>query len=309
MPITIPHPTIKEWLATLDRRGKSRSTRETYRRGVTHFVRWSEQSYGQAFEPAEIIPRDVEEWVAFQQRIEKAAANTVNSRIVSITQYFGWLLKRGLIRQDPTAEVSTKQPKRHKPKALEKEEARLLLRHISKTGHLRDLAIAECLLGAGLRVQELLDLQLGDITLAPRSGQLVVRRGKGALHRVIPLTAKVRRALKAYIEKDAYLAAYREDHPKLKDKTPLWIGERGPLTDRSGIFQMLRKYARLAGLDETKISPHVLRHTFATRYLNRHPGDLRSLAAILGHASIATTMIYTEPALDDLADRMEAADA
>ncbi|MFC1975320.1 tyrosine-type recombinase/integrase [Chloroflexota bacterium] len=304
----LSHVTITQWLYELDRRGKSQSTQDTYRRGIAHFIRWSEQTYGQSFDPAEIIPRDIEDWVAYQQTVEKAKVNTINSRIVGVSQYFGWALRQKLIKDNPAADVSCLRTSPRQPRALNKTYVRRLLRHIGKSGHVRDIAIAEYLLGAGLRVSELLDLQLGDVTLNKRSGQVVVRRGKGAVHRVVPLTARVRQALQKYLDQDHYLHAYRQDNPQLGDDAPFWIGERGPLTDRSGIFYLLKKYARLAGLDETLISPHVLRHTFASRYLETHRGDLRGLAAILGHATVNTTMIYTEPTTDDLARRMEEAD-
>ncbi len=101
---------------------------------------------------------------------------------------------------------------------------------------------------------------------------------------------------------------YLDYHPDLDGDAPLWVGERGPLKDRSGIFYLLKKHARLAGLDERLISAHILRHTFATRYLAAHPGDLRGLAAILGHANLNTVMIYTEPSTADMAARMEEAE-
>ncbi len=302
-----PHPTLTDWLAELDRRGKSRSTQDTYRRGVSHFIRWSQQTYGQPFDPAEIIPRDVEDWVAHQQTVEKATVNTINSRIVGVSQYFAWALRQNLAPNDPTVDVACLRTAPRQPRALDKSYARRLLRHIDRSRNLRDIAMAECLLGAGLRVSELLALQLGDVTLNERSGQVMVRRGKGAVHRVVPLTANVRKALQRYLDEDPLLRAYRDEHPDLGDKMPLWIGERGPLSDRSGVFYMLKKHARLAGLDERQISPHVLRHTFATRYLETHRGDLRGLAAILGHATVNTTMIYTEPSVDELAQRMEEA--
>jgi integrase len=91
-------------------------------------------------------------------------------------------------------------------------------------------------LGTGLRVSELLALRVGDLTLGERSGEVVVRRGKGGVHRRVPLTAPVRRALRAYLD----------GQPKLKKGDPLWVGERGPLRDRSGIYNMLKK-THLAG--------------------------------------------------------------
>jgi integrase/recombinase XerC len=89
---------------------------------------------------------------------------------------------------------------------------------------------------------------------------------------------------------------------------PLWLGERGALRSPSAIFRLLKKYAGRANVDASLISPHVLRHTFATRYLVANPGDLRGLAALLGHSSLETVMIYTEPTSADLMDRMERAE-
>ena len=93
-------------------------------------------------------------------------------------------------------------------------------------------------------------------------------------------------------------------HPQTDDPdAPLWWGQRGPLTDRSAVNRMLAKYARRAGV--APFGPHVLRHTFATRYLAANPGDLRSLAALLDHSNLNPVMIYTEPRLEDLDQRME----
>jgi len=293
------HPSINDWLAWLSEQGKSQATLDSYRRGVTHFCRWSKQSYGEDFDPEAIIPRDVEDWKRFQQRVEGAATATTNSRLTALSRYFKWAVSRDLCRRDPTTETQQVRPDRRNPGGLENSYVRRLRRRIEKEGNLRDIALFEVMLGAGLRVSELLDLTVADLTLGERKGEVRVRRGKGGQPRAVPLTAPVRRALSAYLA----------DNPELKSEDPLWVGERGPLQDRSGIFNLFRKYARLAGLDDRQISPHKLRHTFATRYLRTHKDDLRGLAAILGHASLNTVMIYTEPTTEELANRMEMAEA
>jgi len=304
----ITHPSIEEWLAELEQRGKSAATIATYRQGLSHFVRWSEQSYGKPFDPAEIISRDIEDWKAFQQTIEKAAPTTFNSRRTALSRYFQWAVRRGMARKNPVETVPSIRLEPSRPKALDRKYVRRLLRHVHKTGQLRDIAMVELLLGAGLRVSELLALQTGDVSFNQHRGQVVVRRGKGAVHRTVPLTGKVRRALKAYLEEELTRLAFVADHPELDDRTPLWIGERGPLKDRSGIFYLLKRLARNAGLDPDLISPHVLRHTLATRYLEAHPEALREVAAILGHSNLATTMRYTVPSEETLTTRMEEAE-
>jgi site-specific recombinase XerD len=127
---------------------------------------------------------------------------------------------------------------------------------------------------------------------------VVVRRGKGGVQRRVPLTATVRRALREY----------QDEQPELGEGDPLWVGQRGPLRGRGSVLRMLKKYAWRAELDEKMISPHVLRHTFATRYLAANPGDLRGLAAILGHSNLNTVLVYTYPTTDALATRMERAE-
>ncbi len=300
--------TVQDWLAELERRGKSQATITTYRQGLIHFIRWSEQSYGQPFDPAAIISRDVEDWKAFQQTVEKAAPTSFNSRRTALCRYFQWAVRRGLARENPVEEVSSIRLEASRPKALKQSYVRLLLRYVHKTGHLRHIAMVELLLGAGLRVSELLALESGDVTLSERRGQVVVRRGKGAVHRTVQLTGKVRRALRAYLDSDPTRLAFLADHPDLGDRAPLWIGERGPLKDRSGIFYLLKRLARLAGLDPDLISPHVLRHTLATRYLEAHPDALRDVAAILGHSNLSTTMRYTVPSDSTIAAKMEIAE-
>jgi integrase len=145
-------------------------------------------------------------------------------------------------------------------------------------------------------VSKLLALQIGDLTLNPRSGVVVVRQDKREGFRQVPLTSEVRTALRDY------LATRPDAHDR---PAPLWLGERGPLKDRSAVLRMLNKYAYLASLDPLTV--HSLRHTYATRYLAANPGDLRGLAALLGHRSLNTVMIYTEPSEEDLAERVQRA--
>jgi len=292
------HFLIENWLSDLHQQGKSDKTIAGYRRALAHFIRWSKQSYGQPFDPATIIPRDIADWQAFQQTVESAKTATVNVRLVALSRFFKWAVDNEHVRSNPASSIKALRPEPRHPKALPEKNLRRLLRAIHAGGNLRDIALVEMLLGTGLRVSEVLALRRSDITVASRSGEVRVRRGKGGMSRTVPLTAVVRQALQNY------LVLY----PKAKKGDPLWVGERGALKSSSGVFRMLKKYALFAGLDEGDVSPHVLRHTFATRYLQANPNDLRGLAALLGHASLDTVMIYTEPTTDDLAQRMEMAE-
>lgn len=285
---------IDEWVMHLSNKGKSQATIAAYRRGVEHFSRWSEQSYGQPFEPAAIIPRDIVDWKAYQQTVEKCSPATVNQRLAAVSKFFQWCSANGHAGSNPTADISGLRIEARRPKALDDRQTRRLLRQVHRSGNWRDIALVELLLGTGLRVAEALALEVGDISLGERSGAVTVRRGKGGQGRTIPLIAPVRRALSDYLEQEQPAPG-----------GPLWAGQRGPLHDPSSVYKLLKNYAFVAGLDPDIISPHVLRHTFATHYLDKNPGDLRGLAALLGHSSLDTVMIYTEPSLDELASRME----
>jgi len=288
------HPAVASWLDHLRRQGKSTYTIAAYQRSLAHFIRWSEQSYGEAFDPARVIPRDVRDWLAYQQTVEKARPATINQRLTALKRFFAWAVREGHARSDPTADISGLRLPQRQPKALTEKEVRRLLRAVHAEGNARDIAMVEVLLGTGIRVGELLALRVGDVVIRERSGVLTVRRGKHGQYRQVPLTSAVRKAL----------AAYLETHPEREDPdAPLWWGQRGPLRDRSAVLRILRKYALRASLED--FGPHTLRHTFATRYLAANPGDLRGLAALLGHASLNTVMVYTEPRLEDLAARME----
>ena len=225
--------------------------------------------------------------------MEKAAPATVNLRLTALTRFFRWARSQDLCQENPAEDVSNIRLDPRQPKALHKTPLRKLLR--AARGHARDYAMLEMLVGTGLRVGELLALKIGDVEIGERSGTVIVRRGKHENYREVPLTLDVRKALEAYLDKK---------HPDKDDPmAPLWVGPRGGLSHRSSVTRMLEKYAIQAGIEP--VNPHALRHTFATRYLKANPDDLRGLARLLGHSSLDTVMIYTEPSLDDLTQRME----
>ncbi len=283
-----------QWLAHLAAQGKSPHTRAAYRRALAHFAQWYEATYDASPQLDDLIPRDIADWQAHQQTAEKARPATINQRLTALSRFLAWASGQGLIAGNPAAGVSGIRPEVRQPKSLTDRDLRRFLRAVDAGGNPRDIAMVALLVGAGLWVGELLALKVGNVTLGERSGQVVVRRGKHRGYRTVPLTASVRKAL----------AAWLEAHPQADDSdAALWLGQRGPLTDRSAVNRMLAKYARRA--DIKPFGPHALRHTFATRYLTANPGDLRNLAALLGHSNLNTVMVYTEPRLEDLAGRME----
>jgi site-specific recombinase XerD len=290
------HTYVSTWLDDLDQQGKSHHTLAAYRRALEHFIRWSETAYGKPFDPSRVMARDVRDWKAYQQTVEKVSPATVNQRLVALSRFFAWAVQKDISNEDPTTDVHALRLPPREPKALDSRDVRKLLR--AAHHHPRDFAMLEVLIGTGVRVGELLGLCVGDVEIGERSGKLTIRQTKHGGYREIPLTLDVRKALSAYLE----------THPKADDPdAPLWIGQSGSLSHRSSVMRILNKYTLLAGLD--RINPHALRHTFAGRYLKANKGDLRGLARLLGHVSLNTVMIYTEPDMEDLAERMERVEA
>jgi len=154
----------------------------------------------------------------------------------------------------------------------------------------RDEALLNLLLYTGLRVSEAAALNTDDVTINDRSGKVTVRSGKGREHRELPLHKEARKALKAYLE------VRPQDQGE-----GLFLGQRGSLGPR-GIQMRLAALGEAAGVE---VTPHVLRHTFATRLLREVGTDLVTVSALLGHESVATTAIYTQPSEEDLTEAVE----
>jgi site-specific recombinase XerD len=151
--------------------------------------------------------------------------------------------------------------------------------------NVRDLAIVEMMMKTGLRVSELVDLTLTDLELAERGGRVIVRAGKGGKYREVPLSKEVRVALESYLQK-------REEDGSQR----LFLGQRGPL-NVPGVQYLVTKYAYQARLQE--VTPHTLRHTFGKNLVDVGV-SLEQVAALLGHESLDTVMIYTKPSHGDL---------
>lgn len=285
---------IDQFLEYLDNQGKSKNTVIAYRQALKHFIKWFEISNDAVFSPSEIIPRDIRDWLSFQQVNEAAAPTTINQRLTALKKYFDWCIELSLVMSNPTYEFKHKTIKKKRSQALSRAEVRKIIRAAGGYGNQRDITILELMLNTGLRREEVLNLKVSDINISPRKGSVLVRDSKTGESRIVPLNSKIRG------EFEKYFATFS---PPLKPEDPLWHGQRGALKNPATINKIVNKYARKAGLNN--VTPHKLRHTLATRYLENNPGNIRGLAEILGHSSLDTTMIYTIPPEEDLANNLE----
>jgi integrase/recombinase XerD len=229
------------------------------------------------------------------------APRTVARRLSAIRQFHKFLVIDGIRPDDPSSSLDTPRLGRPLPKLLSEAEITALIeaaRARSGAEGSRLVAIVELLYATGLRISELLTLPLA---AARRDPRFLVVRGKGGRERVVPLGEAGRAALAAYLD--------CRDHFLPTEEPPRWLfpshGKDGRLT-RQRCGQLLKELALAAGLDPARLSPHVLRHAFASHLLD-HGADLRSVQQMLGHADIGTTQIYTHVLSDRLRRLVETA--
>jgi site-specific recombinase XerD len=211
--------------------------------------------------------------------------HTVASVLAVVRRFLKWTLLRGFVMEDLGARISVPKPAAL-PRTLTEADVRDLL---ERTTSLRTRAILEVLYGTGLRANELVSLDLGDLDLL---SQLVfVREGKGRKERLVPFGASVKQALRAYL---------RERPPR---EGPLFLSRSLGRLTRTGLGTLVAKAGVRAGLDRP-VSPHRLRHSFATHLL-RNGADVRHIQALLGHASLSSTQVYLALDVSDLARMIE----
>ena len=228
------------------------------------------------------------------------APATLQRKAACLRSFYRHLRREGLLEHDPTAELRGPPRLQRLPSVLTREEVALLLRQPAGSDEplaLRDRALLEVMYACGLRASEAIALELGDVDL---DEGLLRARGKGSKERIVPVGRVAVAALRVWCERGrpALLRRRRAGAPAAP--TTLFLNHRGRPLTRQGLYKIVQGHARRAGLAE-RMSPHTLRHTFATHLL-AGGCDLRSLQDMLGHADLATTQIYTHLSAERLKD-------
>jgi len=263
-------------------RGLSVNTIDAYRRDLTHHLHFLG---GQDVEDLSGV--DESQLIVYLGRLRRggAAPATVMRKMSALRTFYRYLMREEAIASDPTSNLPSGKLLRRLPSVLSVEEVgRLLAQPDTGTRRgLRDSAMLELLYATGLRVSELVELGRGDINL-----DLGVVRciGKGSKERIVPVGRPAIEAVRAYLD------SRRDAAP------PLFMGNKGQPITRVAVWRIVRRYARGAGI-RAPISPHALRHSFATHMLEGG-ADLRSIQELLGHVNIVTTQIYTHVSIDHL---------
>ena len=268
--------------------GLSRNTLDAYRLDLVQFAHWLDQQRRRELLAAD--HGDVQSYLAYQFR-KKTRASSAARLLSSLKRMYRWLQRQNRIKTDPTLNVDTPKLPRTLPKSLTEADVESLLAApaVETPRGERDKAMLETLYASGLRVSELVTLRLPQVS----QDMGVVRvLGKGSKERLVPLGEEALARVKRYVAvgRPALLAG--------KASEDLFVTARGSAMTRQSFWQIIKRYALQAGL-RASISPHVLRHAFATHLLN-HGADLRVVQLLLGHSDISTTQIYTHVARERL---------
>ena len=229
---------------------------------------------------------------------KRKKTSSINRSIQSLKNFCQFLIKRKLIKTNPAEKIRfLKSTKRMQPQALSKQYIHKLLSVTSHSSHgtqKRNYAIIQIILQTGIRVSELTNLELRDLKIYDRSGEIRVVNAKGGKERTIPLNNIARRALKSYLGK------------RLMDsKSIAFLSKRNQKLTARAVQKVISNLGKKANIGE--ISPHILRHTFAINYLRSNPQCLVELSGLLGHESLDTTSIYTVASKERLASTIEKA--
>lgn len=272
--------------------GLSKNTIESYRRDLVQLDIWLSK-YGRkdSLSLSTLDSTDLQAYFAHRISVDRASPKTTARLTSTLKRFYQYLLREKLLEVDPSAAIDAPKLPRSLPKSLSEADVESLLAapDVETPLGLRDRAMLETLYAAGLRVTELVGLPLAQLSL----NQQVVRvMGKGSKERLVPLGEVAAEWLTRYI------STARNQILDGRTSNDLFITVRGATMSRQMFWNIIKRYAIKAGISAT-ISPHVLRHAFATHLIN-HGADLRVVQLLLGHADITTTQIYTHVARERL---------
>ncbi len=304
------------WHLHLREHDRSAGTVRKYTQAVAHFLAWYEREEHAPLTLESLTPIALIGYRNELQHTQHKSASTINLHVSALRAWCGWVTEQGYLLTDPAAHVKlVGQEKVEERSGLKSTQVNALLRQAQESREsARNYAIVQVLLQTGIRLSECAALTFEDIAFGERSGLLRIRAGKGNKARSVPLNASAREALAVCVtsrlgaEKPSFKAvAARWPKPNSPEShEPIFLSQKGGALTTSAMGQMIADLVRAAGeLVPEETSAHTLRHTFARSYLAQYPGDVVGLATLLGHSSLDTTRLYSQPEVSQLAIRVE----
>jgi site-specific recombinase XerD len=307
---------VEPWIADRQANDQANNTLRLYKTAVLAFLDWYQGEEQRSIGLADLTPIALIGYRNEIQHNQNKAVSTVNAHVAALRSWCAWLYKKGHLASNPGNRLKfIGNQAINSARGLKDKESNALLREAQRTRYPeRAYAILQMLLQTGIRVGECAALNYQDIHLSERSGSLSIRSGKGNKARLVPLNGSARKALIEYVglmlNTAATLEAVLSAWPsrQLAQPTPLWISQKAGRLSTSAIQRVIDNLVQVCsghGLIPSDTSAHTLRHTFARAYLQENPGDVLGLATLLGHQSLDTTRLYSQPTVDQLAERIE----
>ena len=272
---------VKEYTSFMtDIRHKSLNTVESYKRDVTQYISYLDGTG--VTDISSTTKTTVLSYLLYLQK-EGRASSTVSRTLASLRSYYLFMMQNGVVKSNPTSNLEAPHVEKKIPKILSGEEVELLLEQPKNCDNkgIRDKAMLELLYATGIRVSELINLDVSDINV-PMS---FVRCKGGKKERIIPMGHQAKDALGNYINN------VRKYMVKDENETALFVNCSGARLSRQGFWKLIKYYQHIAGI-ETDITPHTLRHSFAAHILE-NGADLHSIQEMMGHADISSTQVYS----------------
>ena len=272
---------VKEYTSFMtDIRHKSLNTVESYKRDVTQYISYLDGTG--VTDISSTTKTTVLSYLLYLQK-EGRASSTVSRTLASLRSYYLFMMQNGVVKSNPTSNLEAPHVEKKIPKILSGEEVELLLEQPKNCDNkgIRDKAMLELLYATGIRVSELINLDVSDVNV-PMS---FVRCKGGKQERIIPMGHQAKDALENYINN------VRKYMVKDENETALFVNCSGARLSRQGFWKLIKYYQHIAGI-ETDITPHTLRHSFAAHLLE-NGADLHSIQEMMGHADISSTQVYS----------------
>jgi len=260
------------------------NTVAAYRNDLSQFATFLE---GRVTDWSQVGYDTIMDYVMNMKAEREYASSTVARKVAAIKSFLHYLAGRGELEDDPTAKLDSPKVRKRLPRAISKEDMERLLNEPARgetAKALRDRALLELLYATGLRVSELVSLDVDDVNLASATVRVV--RPKDKRERIVPIHDRAIEPMQEYLERGRTRLLHDPQEPAL------FLNHRGERLTRQGLWLIVKQYVREIGIEE-KVTPHTLRHTFAAHMLDKK-ADLEYVQELLGHAHISTTQVYTQ---------------